>query len=38
VRAWLGKRPPAFADLPPGPGPSLADAQPHRTHTLEDTP
>ncbi len=23
VAAWLGKRPPAFADLPPGPGPSL---------------
>jgi enoyl-CoA hydratase/carnithine racemase len=25
VRAWLGKRPPTFADLPPGPGPDLAD-------------
>jgi enoyl-CoA hydratase/carnithine racemase len=23
VRAWLAKRPPAFSDLPPGPGPSL---------------
>jgi hypothetical protein len=23
VAAWLARRPPAFADLPPGPGPSL---------------
>jgi enoyl-CoA hydratase/carnithine racemase len=28
VAAWLGKRPPAFADLPPGPGPSLGPSAP----------
>lgn len=28
VRAWLAKRPPGFADLPPGPGPSLPDREP----------
>ena len=38
VRAWLGKRPPAFADLPPGPGPSLEAPHPDRHPTEEDTP
>ncbi len=38
VRAWLAKRPPAFADLPPGPGPSLDETDPGRPPTLEDTP
>ncbi len=28
VRAWMEKRPPRFADLPPGPGPSLPDGEP----------
>ncbi|MBA3282596.1 MAG: enoyl-CoA hydratase/isomerase family protein [Acidimicrobiia bacterium] len=28
VRAWLAKRPPSFADLPPGPGPSLPAREP----------
>ncbi|MCU1498920.1 MAG: Enoyl-CoA hydratase/carnithine racemase [Acidimicrobiales bacterium] len=28
VRAWLGKRPPNFADLPAGPGPSFPEREP----------